>query len=234
MICAIHQPNFFPWMGYFNKIARSDVFVFLNQVDYEKSGNSMQCYTNRVSILNGIKSTYIHCPVIREHGPQPICNVKINNTLQWRQELEKVLDVCYKKAPYYEELKNYITELIFTEADNIADYNIKIIRNLVHVFQIETKIVRQDELNTSKHSTDLLVEIAKAVECDTYMCGKGGDKYQNEETFNQYKIQLLRQNYKPIEYNQGNVDFVAGLSILDALFWNGIEKTRELIKGNRI
>ena len=41
MICAIHQPNFFPWLGYFEKIWRADVFIFLNQVDYEKSGHSM-------------------------------------------------------------------------------------------------------------------------------------------------------------------------------------------------
>ena len=55
----------FPWMGYFNKMARVDAFVFLNQVDYEKSGHSMQGYGNRVSIGDG--TTRIYCPLVREH-----------------------------------------------------------------------------------------------------------------------------------------------------------------------
>ena len=67
-VCAIHQPNFFPWLGYFEKIKRADVFVFLDHVHYPKSGNSMGSWTNRVKINISAHAKWISCPVVREHG----------------------------------------------------------------------------------------------------------------------------------------------------------------------
>ncbi len=69
MICAIHQPNFFPWLGYFDKISRADVFVFLDVVDYPKSGSSMSSWVNRVMLKVGSQKTWVRCPVVREFGP---------------------------------------------------------------------------------------------------------------------------------------------------------------------
>jgi hypothetical protein len=71
-LCAIHQPNFFPWLGYFDKINRADVFVFLDQVAYPKSGSSMGSWCNRVKINIAGVASWISCPVVREHGPQSI------------------------------------------------------------------------------------------------------------------------------------------------------------------
>jgi hypothetical protein len=30
-VVAIHQPNFLPWLGFFDKLARADVFVLLDR-----------------------------------------------------------------------------------------------------------------------------------------------------------------------------------------------------------
>jgi hypothetical protein len=217
-------------MGYFNKIARSDMFVFLNQVDYEKSGHSMQCYTNRVGILENSQKLWIHCPVVREHGAQPICNVKINNQHDWKNELKSKIESCYGNSQYYDEVSGYVFRLVDTEADNISEYNIAIISDFCRKFGLNTKMIRQDELNTDKHSTELLIQITKAVGCDTYMYGGGGSKYQEEQLFDDVGIKLMSQDYIMPEYNQPSEKFVYGLSILDTLFCCGYDKTAELIR----
>ena len=229
MICAIHQPNFFPWLGYFNKIATVDVFVFLNQVDYDKSGHSMQCYTNRVGILKNGKAVWIHCPVIREHGKQPIHKVRINNVLGWREELKKTIKDCYWSTDYYDVVSNYVFGLIDYETDYISEYNIYIILELAKKLDIKVKLVRQEQFQTLEHSTKLLIELIKANQCDSYLYGGGGMKYQQNELFEEHGIKLFSQNYQFPQYEQISQPFVQGLSILDTLFHCGFEGTKKLL-----
>ena len=131
MICAIHQPNFFPWLGYFNKIERADVFVFLDNVDYPKSSKTMSTWSNLVAVLlNGAKH-WINCPVIREEGKQKICTVKINNSYDWRTKLIRTLEYNYKKSRHYHEVSEFIYDLIGYHTEYLADYNCYIIEEIV-------------------------------------------------------------------------------------------------------
>jgi hypothetical protein len=199
-------------------------------VDYEKSGHSMQCYTNRVGILEKGQKAWIHCPVVREHGAQSICSVKINKQNEWKNEFKNKIKSCYSNARYYDEVSEYIFRLVDIEADNISEYNIAVISDLCGKFGLNTKMVRQDELNTDKHSTELLIQITKAVGCDTYMYGGGGSKYQEEQLFAEADIKLIPQNFIMPKYDQPSEKFVSGLSILDTLFCCGYDKTAELIR----
>ena len=229
MLCAIHQPNFFPWLGYFEKIARSDVFVFLNQVDYEKSGHSMQCYTNRVAILDEHgKKKNIYCPVIREHGAQKIDTVRIEEGSTWKTEVLSTLDFGYAKAPYKEEIDALMRSIMTFETEFLSEFNIYAIKLICKKLEIETRFVCQDQFAIDKHSTELLVELTKAVGCDQYLYGGGGRKYQEEDVFEREKVLAVQQNFVPWEYKQEDgKEFVPGLSIIDALYWLGIEQTRE-------
>lgn len=233
MICAIHQPNFFPWMGYFNKIATVDVFVFLDQVDFAKSGHSMQCYTNRVGILRNGEASWIHCPVLREHGGQPIDTVRINNALDWRNKMKKILKDCYQATQYYDVVSSYIFELIDYQTDYISEYNIHIISELVKELDLKTKLVKQAQFHTKEHSTKLLIELVKANKCDSYLYGGGGMKYQQNELFEEQGIELVSQNYQFPKYEQTSQSFVSGLSILDTLFYCGFERTKDMLEGWR-
>ena len=230
MLCAIHQPNFFPWLGFFDKIAKSDVFVFLNQVDYEKSGHSMQSYTNRVAILdknNNMK--YIHCPVVREHGPQRIDTVKIKTDIPWKKDVISTLRECYFDAPFRDEVWDMLVPIFEYDTIYLSEFNINAITSICKRLNISTRLVRHDELNINNYSsTELLVEIVNRVGCDRYLFGKGGSKYQEEQYFEQKRIVAVPQNFELWEYKQRNEDsFVGGLSILDALFFMGIDATSE-------
>lgn len=230
MICAIHQPNFFPWLGYFDKIYKADVFVFMDDVDYPKSSKTMSSWSNRVQLLIQEHKAWINCPIHREHGVQKICDVKINDTQDWRRKLSRTIRFNYAKSPFYREVMPYVEKWLNEKYSYIADYNIAVIQSIANMLQIETKFVRQTNLKTECHSTELLMEITKLVGCDAYLCGGGAGGYQQDELFPENGILLQYQNFVPYEYDQGQQEFVAGLSILDALFHQGFEGVENALK----
>lgn len=230
MICAIHQPNFFPWLGYFNKIYKADVFIFLDQVDYPKSSKTMSTWSNRVAVsINGEKH-WISCPVVREEGKQKICNVQIDESVDWRKKLIKTLEYNYKKSGFYDEVSDFIFSLIMNREETLAEFNIRNIRELCKKLGINSQFYRQSELETTKSATELLIEIAKAVNCDTYMCGGGAGGYQEDGLFEKSGLELKYQNYNAPYYEQKNGQCIQGLSILDALFNCGFIKAKQLIE----
>ena len=231
MLCAIHQPNFFPWMGYFNKIYRADRFIYLDNVDYEKSGHSMQCYTNRVSIVSNGKSVYIYTPLIREHGEQIINNVKINYSTDWKKDIINSITAAYNNSPHWTEIIPHIDQMMLKQFDFISEQNIYFINYILNLLNIDTPVYCSSELKTQSASTERLIELTKSVECDEYMCGGGGDKYQEEDLFDNSGIILVHQNFKEPVHKQFSSDsFIKGQSILDALFNCGLRGTEELIK----
>src|SRR4051794_38560492 len=117
-VCAIHQPNFFPWLGYFDKTRRADVFVFLDDVAYPKSGSGAGSWVNRVRIAIRNAPAWITSPIRREHGTQIIRKVRIDDTQPWRKKLLRTLDANYRKAPNYERVVPLLRDLILFESDN--------------------------------------------------------------------------------------------------------------------
>lgn len=229
MKVAIHQPNFFPWLGYFDKIIKSDIFVFLDDVAYPKSGNSMGSWTNRVKLMVQGKAYWINCPVVREHGEQIIKNVKINNSIKWRDKLLKTIEYNYKKCICYNDIMMSFYDIINRDCDRLAEYNINNILSICSMLNIKTRFVRQSEIDTIGTSTDLLIEITKKLEADTYICGGGASGYQEDWKFHNNGIDISYQSYIHPEYSQQGNEFISGLSIIDVLFNCGIEGVKDIL-----
>ncbi len=227
MTCAIHQPNFFPWLGYFHKIAHADVFVFLDAVLYPRNGN--RSWTKRVQLLAGGTPCWISPAVKKMHGFEPIFNVEINDEFSWRAELERTLTVNYKRAKHFEEANAVILPLLRFPASNLSEYNIHAVQNLAAILRFPCCFIKQSELNTSAASTELLIEITRKAGCDTYMCGGGASGYQQDELFDESGVTLRYQNFTHPEYPQLGSGFHPGLSIIDTLYNCGVEGVRRLL-----
>lgn len=227
---GIHQPNFFPWLGYFAKIDQSDVFVFLTEADYPKSGSSLSSYVNRVMIGVGGQPQWWGCPVKREHGPQPISTVRISDG-QWTKKKLRTLEQSYAKSPYFKILWERIREMVLREEMELAEYNMKNIRCLSELLGLTTRFVKDSDLEVTSSSTQRLIDITQGVEGTGYISGKGGDKYQGPELFEQAGIELAYTDFVCRSYQQmGTEAFMPGLSVLDALMNCGIEGTRALLQ----
>jgi len=230
-IVAIHQPNFFPWLGYFNKIARCDCFILLDNVQFPKKGGT---YTNRVKILIDNKESWITVPVKRDyHGFKCIKDVEINNGSNWQKIIINTIKINYSKSPYYDEVINIIENLIIQAADSLSEFNINSISKLCEIWGYKQKLILGSSLECSGNSTELLISLTKAVNGTTYMCGGGAVKYQDDEEFAKAGLNLIYQKFHHPTYSQNNHEnFIPGLSIIDVLFCCGFSETKKLIENN--
>ena len=230
-IAAIHQPSFFPWLGFFNKIVRSDIFVILDNVQFPKTGGY---WANRVKIILGGKGEWVTMPINRSYsGMKNINEIEIDNSRSWNQKMLKSISVNYGKARFFDEMYPIAETLLHSPGENLAEFNLNVINEFCRLLKIDTShFKRGSAMNVSGNSTDLLVSIVNETGCNAYMCGGGASKYQEDEKFKQNNIELIYQDFKHPVYEQFNTaEFVPGLSVLDALMNCGSERTYELIKG---
>lgn len=228
-IAAIHQPNFFPWLGFFDKIARSDVFVLLDNVQFPKTGGS---WTNRVKLIIGGEVRWLTASIDRSyHGTKQILEMEFVNNERWKAKMIGSLQASYGRCEFYGETMTYLLPLIENPETNIAGFNINAIKVLCSQIGLDTsKFVTSSELAHHGMSNELLCSLTLNAGCTAYMCGGGADSYQNEDVFSKNGIKLLRQNFMHPRYVQREqTNFVPGLSIIDSLMNIGCRGVRDLL-----
>ncbi len=225
---AIHQPNFLPWLGYFDKIARADAFVLLDSVQFPKKGGT---WINRVRILVNGKATWLTVPVDRSyHGTRTIREMRVNDADgRWRETALKTLRSAYGRAPFFAAVQAELEPLLADPTDDLGAYNERAIRRLCELLGVDTPLIRASELDGRGAATDLLVSLVRAAGGDAYLAGGGAEGYQEDEKFAAAGIALLEQEFAPPTYDQGGGEHVAGLSVVDALMHIGVEGTRALL-----
>ncbi len=230
ILVAIHQPSFFSWLGFFDKIIRSDIFIILDSVQFPKKGGY---WANRVKIMMNGTEQWLTIPIVRSYsGTRLINEMEIDNSVPWQEKMIKTIDLNYKKASYYNGTFPLIKDLLNIKTDNLFDYNLTIINQLCNILDIKTdKIIKSSTLPGEGAATDLLISLVKHVGGTSYMCGGGAAGYQEDEKFEQAGLKLIYQNYKHPVYTQFNSkEFVPGLSVIDSLMNTGITGVKRLLE----
>lgn len=224
-VVAIHQPNFFPWLGYFDKIARSDVFVFFDEVQFPKKGGS---WSNRVKLLVSGEAKWVTAPIERNYSGFRNINEMHFQDDNWREKLLNTLKTNYSKNPFYDEAMQVFEPLIKNPDNNIAGYNVHAVTEVTRKLDLDiSKIRKSSEFYFQESSNELLCAVTKEVGGDTYICGGGADGYQVEKIFQDLGVKLRFQNFKHPTYLQyGNENFIKGLSIIDAVMNLGWEELK--------
>jgi len=218
VIAAIHQPQYIPWLGYMNKFATADIFVFLDTVQFKK--NEWQ-NRNRIKTASGWQ--WMTVPV-SYHYPEKIFEIRINNNEKWGKKHWNSLITNYSRATYFHTYADFFNDTFCREWDLLADLNIHIAKFLADAWGLKTKTVRASQLGINeKDPTSRLVAICKELGADTYLCGRDGPKYMNTDKFYHNKTKLLFQEFCPKMYPQLFEGFISGLSSIDLLFNCGPE-----------
>ena len=228
-VVAIHQPNFFPWLGYFDKVASSDVFILFDDVQFPKTGG---VWSNRVKLLVSGEARWVTATIVRNyHGVRKINEMEFRADVLWRGKMVKTIDANYRKSACFGEVMGFLEPLIMNPENNIAEYNCHAIAAIVERLGLgQQKLVRSSVLDHTGASTALLIDLTKKVGGSSYMCGGGAEGYQDDDLFEEEGIHLVYQHFKHPEYYQGKVaDFVPGLSIIDAFFQIGVDATAALL-----
>ena len=228
MKVAIQQPHVWPWLGYLNKLAKVDKFVFMDSVQMEK-GSYM--YRNRVLNHRG-EIVYLTISG-NKHGflDKEYREIHTKEEKVWKEKQLTVLYNAYGSSPYYKEVAERIFPFYEFEADTICAYALESTRILSEVFEINTQWILLSSLKCSDEArkNDLVLEICRQVGATDYLSGNGARKYMSLPSFKQSGIHVAFQQFSHPVYKQFSTsEFVPGLSALDMLFCCGIEKSKKM------
>ncbi|SOC38408.1 WbqC family protein [Ureibacillus acetophenoni] len=216
MKISVHQPNYLPWIGYFDKLDQSDSFVILDKVNRANRG-----FLNRNSILTSNGKLLLTVPL--QKGELQINKIKIDNSSNWKEKHWGAIEANYKKTPFWTLYKERFKSIYAEDMDYLCDLNIQFLKLNCEILNIDVKIYRESEFHEDfGTSSERIANIVQKLKGDIYISGSGARAYNNPDDFNSRGIKLLYQNFQHPLYSQkwGN-EFTPNLSIIDLIFNHG-------------
>lgn len=216
MKIAIHQPNYLPYLGFFDKMKQSDIFVIYDDAQFNKEDFQ---HRNKIRIYQGWK--YLTVPVEKKHIP--IKDIMIKNRIKqngksWQEaHLKDIID-NYNLASHFSVYYEYLEEIYNNKYEKLIDLNIDIIHFMRDAFRIKTKIIFASKLGLSSKSTEKLVDIVEYFGGNIYLSGPGGLNYLDVSLFENRGISVEFQDFKHPVYRQRYEGFTPNMSAIDVLF----------------
>lgn len=230
-IITIHQPEHLPWLGYFNKMSKADVYVILDSVPFRKN-----YFQNRNKVLGSNGEQWLGVPVITKgHMEGTIMNTRIatESNPKWREKYLNTIKSSYCKHPFFEEVFEPLSDIIRGEYIYICDLNIAIIRMFAERFGLSPQFVRSSSLEVRGTKSDLILNICKELNATTYIAGPSGRDYLNVSDFDNNKIKVVYNDYSHPQYEQRRTsEFVSYLSTLDLVMNCGFETGYKILMKN--
>lgn len=212
VVVGIHQLHYLPWLRYMHKIACADVFIVLDNIQYNKNG-----YQNRNRIKTPAGSQLLTVPVFERLG-QPLDNVRIDNKRPWARKHARSIAQHYARAPHYPAHAAWLADVYGRRWDRLSDLNRVMLEAFLEQLGVDTPVVYASALDVPGVATERLVNLIKAVGGDTYLSGAHAvDSYLDAAAMADAGITLRRQQWIAPVYPQCSAPFVADLSILDLL-----------------
>ena len=231
MKCVILQPSYIPWRGVFDQISRSDVFVFYDDVQYDKRG-----WRNRNQIKTSSGKQWLTIPVF-SRGAQtehiPIDQIRIAWDKPWNTDHWKSLQHVYGKAPYFDRYAPLVEKFYSRHDEYLADFTIAFTIAIAEELGIRnTRFIRSSELGISGQKSDRLIAILTRVGADHYISGPSAQDYIENDKFRAAGIALEYMVYNYPEYPQFYPPYDPFVSILDLLFMTGPEAPKFIFGNN--
>jgi hypothetical protein len=224
MRVTIHQPNYLPWLGFFEKVSTADTYVILDSVQYEKGG-----FTNRNKVRTPDSPAgwqWLTVPVKKGSSNMLIRDVEIDNTQKWREISLRTVLRAYQKAPFLNDYRWLLEEAYKKEWGSLRELNVHMIEELFKAFSLSPRIVCSSELDIAGKKSDLNLDICKQVGATTYVSGISGKGYLDMASFKEAGIDVEIQDYQHPIYKQVSEPFIANMCALDVLLNYGPESMK--------
>jgi hypothetical protein len=212
------QPTYLPWLGFFELIRKSDVFVIYDTVQFEK-----QSWQQRNRIRNKDGEIMLTMPVKKPSGLHtPISEVQIDTGQKPLLKHLKSIQMAYGRAPHFNTIFPELEKIYSQPFEKLMDLNMELIRYGCSKFGIAPNFVHAGSIGYAEGRVEALVSICQHVKATTYYSPLGSKPYIDENNlFPGAGIQLVYQQYSPPAYQQVSYpDFISHLSFIDYLFNN--------------
>ena len=227
MLVAIHQPHYLPWLGYLHRMARADLFIVLDHVQFER-GN----YQNRTQVRVNGAAHWLTVPVQQRSQKERIAEKAIDNTRAWTAAHFETLKRAYASAGFFGMYATELRAIYDCQWQRLADLNEHTLGFLRNAFDIRTPLVKSSELGVEGAKSELVLNLCKAVGASALLVGLGGSRhYLDRAAFAEAGIQLQMQEFAHPVYPQRGA-FTAGLSAVDLLFNCG-PASRQVLLGEK-
>ena len=225
---TIHQPDFLPYLGFFHRLMMSDIYIVLDNVQFIRGGSN--CWTNRDKIKTPNGEIWITIPYLKAPLGTNICDIKINNSIDWRNRNLTQIKDNYYSAEGFEEVFPYIQQLYAREYEMLADLTFASIKMLIELFDINIEVKFSSKLNPAGKSNERIIDLVQKVDSYQYLSGIGAKAYFDSELYERAGIKVIWQNFSHPIYPQINGGFIPYLSSIDLLLNCGIEKSRNILR----
>ena len=233
MKAAIHQPHYFPWIGYFDKMAKADTFVILDQLQFEKGS---QMVRNRVLDGNGEIKYITISGDTKDFLNREYRELLTKDVEGWTVRQMNALRNYYRKAKYQAEIFPLLEQFFQKDFKTICEWTCASMELVRELLEIKTPLIYQSDIQYDRDNkrSDLVYAICNAIGADTYFSGRGASMtYLNREKFAENGVKIVFQDFKHPVYPQCSTsEFVPGVSILDMLFNCGITESRRIFWEN--
>jgi hypothetical protein len=218
LIAAGHQPNYLPWIGFFDKLRDCDVFIIEDSVQYEQQGFINR---NKVKVVN--KTKWLTVPITHAGKPQLINEVEIaaESEPKWAQRHWLTLKHCYYNTPFWGKYCDFFEQTYSQNWKLLIDLNMHLIRGIMGFLEINTPLVLASSLGVSGEKSELVLAQCKALGATVQLSGIGAREYINVKKFEEEGIKVVFQDFHHPVYQQLHGEFVPNLSVVDYLFCTG-------------
>ena len=222
MNVVILQPSYIPWRGYFDQIRRADLFVFYDDIQYDKHG-----WRNRNQIKTQQGKQWLTIPVHTQGvtSGTRIKDIRIDWSKPWAKSHLKSLTISYSKAPHFKEYLPLLESVFKRRDELLADFTIELSILLARELGFtSTRFVRSSELlNIEGRKTDRVISVLKQVGATHYLCGPLAKSYMEPEKFDAAGISFEYMQYTYPEYTQLYPPYDPHVTILDLMFMVGTQ-----------
>ena len=214
-ILASIQPCYLPWRGYFHVIQQSDIFVFADNLQYNKQNWRNR---NRIKTVNG--PIWLTVPIQRQssRGRANINEVMIDNSRQWGLGHWDMICQAYHRAPFFEKYQAFFKEMLFRQWEKLDDLVICLTEYICNLLKIKVQFVRASDIDVQGRKMDYLVDMCRKLDATHYLSGPSAKSYIEEEKLKDIGVTLQYQNYNYPTYPQLHGQFADHMSIIDLLF----------------
>ncbi|MCF6285676.1 MAG: WbqC family protein [Candidatus Hydrogenedentes bacterium] len=227
MVVGIHQLHYLPWLRYIHKLICADVFIVLDNIQYNKNGHQNR---NRIKSPQG--DLCLTVPVFDQFA-QSLDQVRIDNKRPWARKHWRSIAQHYGRAPYFDEHAAWLSAIYERPWEKLNDLNRTLLTRIIEELGIETPLIFASDLDVSGEATERLVGLVHAVGGTAYLSGAHAvESYLDRAALEEANIALHIQHWTAPAYSQCSAPFVPDLSILD-LMMNCGPKSRGILEGAR-
>jgi len=216
---CIHQPDFLPFLGFYQKLKRSDIYIALDHVQFIKRG-----WQNRDRIKSQNGEIWLTVPVENKGNyKQLLMDTKLDDSQQWREKHLNTIKSCYGKAPHFKSYFEKIEAIYRQPHGTLTKLNLSFIRFFLDIFKMDIPIKKSSEMNPDGAKNELLIDLCKKISAAKYITGTGATEYLDDAMFKANGIELEVVSFNPKPYPQLFGDFIPNLSAVDFLFNKGVD-----------